>query len=57
MVTCAQCNRDVDDVQIVTPDIMTKELIESIDHGEEDLAGQESSMKVCAECMDELMGD
>lgn len=57
MVTCARCSRDVDDVQIVTPDIMTKELMESIDHDEEEPGGQKSSMEVCAECMDELTGE
>ena len=56
MVECAQCGRDVDDLQSITPDAVTKELIDSIDHGEEDLAG-EDDLKVCAECMDELNGD
>lgn len=56
MVKCARCGRDVDDVQDITPDAITKELIDSIDHGEEDLAG-EDDLKVCAECMNELMGD
>ncbi|MFC7018894.1 hypothetical protein ACFQHP_04155 [Halomicroarcula sp. GCM10025743] len=45
----------MDDVQNITPDVITKELIDSIDHGEEDLAG--GGMEVCAECMDELKGD
>lgn len=56
MVKCARCGRDVDDVQNITPDVITKELLDSIDHGEEDLAG-EDDLKVCAECMDELKGD
>ncbi|WP_265111095.1 hypothetical protein [Halosolutus halophilus] len=46
----------MDDLQSITPDVITKELIDSIDRGEEDLAG-EDDMKVCAECMDELKGD
>lgn len=56
MVKCARCARGVDTVHVVTPDVITKELIDSIDHGEEDLAGRETSMEVCAECMDELTG-
>lgn len=56
MVNCARCDRDVENVHTVTPDVITKELIDSIDHGEEDLAGRESSMAVCAECMEELTG-
>lgn len=57
MVKCARCDRDVDTVRTVTPDAITKEVIDSIEHGEEDLAGRESSMEVCAECMDELTGE
>lgn len=57
MVNCARCDRDVDTLQTVTPDVITKELIDSIDHGEADLAGRESSMDVCAECMNGLTGD
>lgn len=57
MVKCARCDRDVDGVQNVTPDVITKEVIESIDHSETDLAGRTGNMKVCAECMDELRGD
>ncbi|WP_324760170.1 hypothetical protein [Haloarcula montana] len=44
-------------VQTVTPDVITKELIQSISHGKEDLAGEESSMDVCTECIDELTGE
>jgi hypothetical protein len=57
MVTCARCGRDVDDVETVTPDVITKEVLDSIDHGETDLAGREGEMKICTECMDELRGD
>ncbi len=57
MVNCARCDRDVETVQTVTPDVITKELIQSISHGKEDLAGEESSMDVCTECIDELTGE
>lgn len=57
MAKCARCGSDVDTVHTVTPDVITKELIESIDEGEEDMSGRESSMTVCAECMDGLTGD
>lgn len=57
MVICARCDRDVDGVENVTPDVISKEVLDSIDHGEEDLAGQEGEMKICGECMDELRGD
>lgn len=53
MVNCARCGRDVDDIHIITPDVITKELVDSIDDGEEELAGK-GDMKVCAECMGEL---
>lgn len=56
MVECARCGRDVDDLQNVSPDVITEELVDSIDHGEEDLA-EAGGMKICAECMDELEGD
>jgi len=56
MVKCARCGRDVDDLRNISPDAITKELIDSIDHGEEDFAGG-NGLKVCTECMDELNGD
>lgn len=56
MVKCARCGRDVADIETITPDVITKELIDAIDHGERDIAGEET-MKVCAECMDELKGE
>lgn len=56
MVECARCSRDVETVQNITPDIMTNELIDSIDHGEQDLA-EDGEMEICAECMDELKND
>ena len=56
MVKCARCGDDVDDLQTISPDIFSKELIDSVDHGEEDIA-REDGMKVCAECMDELKGE
>ncbi len=56
MVKCARCGRDVDEVQSISPDVITKELIDSIDHGEEVVAG-EGGIEVCAECMNELKGD
>lgn len=56
MVKCARCGREVDGVQNITPNVITKELIDSIDHAEEVLAG-EDDLEVCAECMDELKGE
>lgn len=55
MVNCARCGRAVDDVQNISPDVITKELIDAIDHGEADLA-EKNGIKVCTECMDELEG-
>lgn len=43
----------MDDLQIATPDRITKEVINSVDHGEDDFSG-EGGMKVCAECLEEL---
>lgn len=57
MVKCARCDREVDEVEKVTPDVITKDVIDSIEHGEKDLAGREGDMEVCAECLDELAGD
>jgi hypothetical protein len=54
MVKCARCDSDVDTVQTVTPDVVTKERIDSIDYSGEDFTGEASSMDVCAECMAEL---
>jgi hypothetical protein len=56
MVECARCDREVDEVQKVTPSVITEEVIDSIDHGKTDLAGREGDMEVCVECMDELRG-
>jgi len=57
MVKCARCDCEVGYVQYVTPDVITKEVVDSINHGEKDLAGRENDMEVCAECMNELRGD
>ncbi|WP_336364738.1 hypothetical protein [Halalkalicoccus salilacus] len=46
----------MDEVQNISPDVITKELIDSIDHGEEVFV-REGGLEVCAECMDELKGD
>lgn len=56
MPKCARCGRDVDEVQRISPDVITKELIDAIDHGEENFAG-DGDLEVCDECMDELKGD
>ena len=56
MVKCARCGRDVDDLQNISPDMISKELIDTVDHGEEDIA-RENGLEVCAECMDELTGE
>lgn len=56
MDSCARCGRDVEDVHIISPDGITKELVDSVDHGEEDLASK-GSIEVCAACMDELTGE
>lgn len=57
MVKCARCDRDVDTVQTVTPDVITTELIDSVDNGGEDLAGRERSLDVCDDCIEELIGE
>ncbi len=57
VVECARCGRDVDGVERVTPKLIAEEVVDSIDHRKEDLAGPEGEMNVCAECMDELRGD
>ena len=56
MVKCARCGLDVDELENVSPDVISEELLDSIDHGKEDFAG-EGDLKVCVECMDELRGD
>lgn len=56
MENCARCSRNTDDLQSISPDVITSELIDSLDHGKEALAG-EDDIKICAECLDELKGD
>lgn len=56
MAECARCGQNAEDLEIISPDVITKELVDSIDQGETDLA-RDGGMKVCAECMDELRGD
>lgn len=56
MVECARCGRDVNEVYSITPDLITNELVDEMDHGETDIAG-EGDMEVCADCMDELKGE
>lgn len=56
MARCVRCGRDVDELETLPPDVITNELIDSLDHGEDDLAG-EDDMRLCAECMEELKTD
>jgi len=57
MVKRARRDPEVDRVQYVTPDVITKEVIEPIDYGKKDSAGPKSNLKICAECMDGPKGD
>lgn len=50
---CPRCNQDGGALQFVSPDLLTKEIIESIDSGLSDLNEQEG-IEVCAECLAEL---
>jgi len=56
MDSCTRCDRGVDGLQTIPPDVITKELIDSIDHGEKNLAGG-GTMVACADCMDTPNGD
>ncbi len=56
MVKCARCDHDVDDVRNISPDMVSRELIDSVDHGEEDM-GREDSTEVRAECINGLTGE
>ncbi|MFO7926968.1 hypothetical protein [Natronomonas sp.] len=40
MVESARCGRDVEDLQNISPDVITEELMYSMDHGEEDFTGR-----------------
>lgn len=55
MVNCARCGRDVEKLQSIPPDVISKEQIDAIEYGEQDLA-RKGNMEVCAECMNELRG-
>lgn len=56
MAKCPRCDREVGELQVLTPDVISKDVINSIDQGEADLADGEG-LKVCAECMIELRGN
>lgn len=53
MVECARCGRTVDNLQILTPDMITRELTDSFGDSGGTLAGDDD-MKLCVECMDEV---
>lgn len=57
MVRCVRCDRDVDELKSVTPDVISEDVIDSIEHGKEDLATRGSEMSVCTECLNELSAD
>ena len=57
MVECARCGREVNHVREVMPELITREVIDSIDHGEEDLSGRDEHVEVCPDCMGELKDD
>lgn len=56
MVKCARCGRDVDELRVITPDVITRGLTDSLDDSEGTLA-DEGELRVCAECMGELKGE
>lgn len=56
MAVCPRCNQDVDTLQFVAPDILTKEIIESIDSGQSNVTEQ-GDIEVCAECLADLKPD
>lgn len=53
MVRCARCEQEVTEVQAVTPDVITSELVDSVNDRPEDTAG-EGEIAVCAACLAEL---
>lgn len=55
MVTCPRCGSNVSELLTITPDVVSEELIDAIDHGEDDITDA-GGMKVCPECTDELTG-
>jgi hypothetical protein len=53
MAECPRCNRVVDSLNIVTPDVITRELIETIGSRSESQT-KEGGFEVCTECLGEL---
>lgn len=53
MVECPRCDRDVDSLHMVTPDVITRELMDRMGQHSESQA-DEGGFEVCAECLDEL---
>lgn len=53
MVKCPRCGRDVDELQTATPDLISREVLNSIDHGEDDFTG-EDGVEICSGCLSEL---
>ncbi len=56
MAVCPRCNQDVDTLQFISPDQLTKEIIESVDSGESNVTEQ-ADIEVCAECLADLKQD
>jgi hypothetical protein len=53
MVECPRCGQAVAELHTVMPDAISKELLNSLDHGDEEIAA-EAGLKICAECVDEV---
>lgn len=55
-VTCSRCDRAVDELWFVPPDLLTKEIIEEVESSDQVLT-DDDGMEVCGDCMAELDGD
>ncbi|MFB6295771.1 MAG: hypothetical protein ABEH66_02895 [Halobacteriales archaeon] len=55
-VTCPRCDREVDELQFLPPDFLTREIIDAVESDEQHFADGDG-MEVCDGCVAELDGE
>lgn len=55
-VTCPRCNRQVDELRFVPPDLLTRDIMEEVESPDQDLT-DEDGLEICSDCMADVDGN
>lgn len=52
-VTCPHCNREVDELRFVPPDLLTREIMEEVGSPDQNVT-DEDGLEICPDCMADI---